>query len=255
MKKIFILMLFILIALPLFSKEFESPMSPYKDNYIISGDTEEDQVKLQISVKYNLFYPAKTGINFAYTQRSYWRIYDDSSPFVETNYMPEAFYIFESGNNIFGNYVIPYVDYIKASPIYHKSNGRDGLDSRSMNIYYGEIQVSYGDAINIGASGKVYGYYNKAKENEFINDYNKNYEANVFIKHRSRTVQFLDKEEINVRFAGDPTGKGWYEAELKFRILTTYVQPRFFIQYRDGYDEFMINYTEKNRAIRAGLVF
>lgn len=237
------------------AKEWENPMQPYKDNYIITGDSEEDQVKFQLSIRYNLFYPSKTGINFAYTQKSYWRIYDDSSPFVETNYMPEAFYIFESGDNLFNNYVIPYVDFIKVAPIFHKSNGRDGLESRSMNNYYGEMQVSYGDTVNIGVSGKVYGYYNTDKSNRDINDYNKNYEANVFLKLRSKRVQYLDKEEINVRFAGNPADKGWYEAELKFRILTTYVQPRFFIQFRDGYDEFMINYGEKNRAIRAGLVF
>ena len=252
-KLLFILLLF--IAVPLFSKEYESPMTPYQDNYIITGDSEEDQVKFQFSAKYNIFYPFNSGIYFGYTQRSYWRIYDDSSPFVETNYMPEAFYRFESGNNMFKDYVIPGVDYIQASPIEHKSNGRDMEDSRSINRYYGQVQLSVGQLVNAGVNVKVFGYYNKAKENADINDYNKNYEADVFLKLRSTSVKYLDKEEIHFKFGGDPTDKGWYAVEGRIRILSTYVQPKLFFQYRKGYDEFMINYSEKQESFRAGFIF
>lgn len=232
--------------------DYESPMTKYKDNYFIAGN---EDVKFQVSAKYNIFYPFDSGIYFGYTQKSWWKIYDSSSPFYETNYMPEAFIQFESGRNMFGDAVIPGIDYIKVSPIFHKSNGQDEADNRSLNLYYGEIQVSAGDIVNIGASGKVFGYYNKAKENYDINKYNKNYEANIFIKLKSKNVQYLDKEELNIRFAGNPAGNGWYEVEFKVRILTTYVQPKLFFQFRNGYDEFLINYNEKHKSFRAGLVF
>lgn len=255
MKKILMLILLLVIALPLMGREYESPMSIYKDNYFLSGDKIEDQVIFQISAKFDPFYPLDLGAYFAYTQKSHWKIYDNSAPFKENNYMPEVFFQFTSGKNIFNNAVIPGVDYIKASPIFHKSNGLEGAESRSINTYYGEMQVSAGEVLNIGASGKVFAYYNKSRKNEDINKYNKNYEANIFLKLRSKNVMYLDKEEINVRFAGNPTGNGWYEAEFKFRILTTYVQPKLFIQFRSGYDEFLINYNEKQKSLRAGLVF
>jgi len=254
MRKYIIMFIILFVSTVLYAREFETPMSPYQDNYIIAGDNDA-QVKFQFSAKYNILYPFNTGLYFGYTQRSYWRIYDESSPFVETNYMPEAFYRFESGNNMFKDYVIPYIDYIQVSPIAHKSNGRDELDSRSINIYYGQIQASRGDVVNAGVNVKVYGYYNKAKENKDINDYNKNYEADVFLKLRSKTVQYLDKEELHFRFGGNPMDKGWFAVEGRIRILSTYVQPKLFIQYREGYDEFMINYNEKQKSIRAGFIF
>jgi len=250
-----IFILLILIAATAWGKEFESPMTPYQDNYIITGDREDDQVKFQFSAKYNLFYPFNSGVYFGYTQRSYWRIYDDSSPFVETNYMPEAFFRFESGNNFLKDKVIEGLDFIQISPICHKSNGRDGLDSRSINTYYGQIQLSAGDVFNIGVNVKGFGYWDKAKENKDINDYSKNYEAGIFIKHRSKTVKYLDKEELHFKFSGDPTEKGWYMVEGKFRILSTYVQPKLFFQFREGYDEFMINYFEKQKSFRVGFIF
>jgi len=254
MKKIIILLTFLVMTFSANAKEFKTPMSPYQDNYIIAGDNDA-QVKFQFSAKYNLLYPFNTGIYFGYTQRSYLRIYDESSPFVETNYMPEAFYRFDSGDNMFKNYVIPFVDYIQVSPVSHKSNGRNELNSRSINIYYGQIQMSKGDILNVGANIKVFGYYNKAKENKDINDYNKNYEADLFLKLRSKTVMYLDKEELHLKFGGNPVNKGWFAVEARVRLLSTYVQPKLFIQYREGYDEFMINYNEKEKSIRAGFIF
>jgi phospholipase A1 len=259
MKKIliFIVACFMSISVLAEQKEYQSPMSSYQDNYFITGDFDEDQVKYQISVKYNLFYPFKSGVFFAYTQRSWWKIYDKSSPFYENNFMPEVFYQFESGNNLFGNYIIPYIDYIQVSPWSHRSNGReDGPDNRGEDKYYGEIQASVGDVYNFGVRAKVFGYYpTLAKENEDINDYHYNYEGGVFFKLKSKNVLYLDKEEIHVKWGGNPTNKGWYSVELTTRILTTYIQPKLFIQYYKGYDEFILYYNKKTEAVRVGLIF
>lgn len=255
MKKSILIILMCIISLNIYAKEYQNPMTPYQDNYFISGDEKEDQVKFQFSAKYNLLYPFNTGIYFGYTQLSYWKIYDKSSPFSETNYMPEAFYLFESGNNIFNDYIIPYVDHIKLSPFFHRSTGMDDYRNRSENKYYGEIQLSTGDVYNIGARGKIFGYYQKALENKDINDYHKNYQAEVFFKIRSKKVLYLDKEEISVTWGGNPSDKGYYRVQIAFRLLTTYIQPRIFVQYYKGYDEFMINYNQKTEAIRAGFIF
>ena len=118
-----ILIFFFLAMFAAYGKEYESPMSMYKDNYFIAGGT-DDQVKFQVSAKYNIFYPANIGVYVAYSQTSWWKLYDYSSPFYESNYMPEAFWEFTSGDNCFNNYKMPYVDYIRISPIYHRSNGR-----------------------------------------------------------------------------------------------------------------------------------
>ena len=254
MKKTFISLCIILVSITVLAeqKEYENPMSTYHENYFIMGD-ENDQTKFQVSAKYALFYPSKVGLYAGYTQRSLWNTYDKSTPFAETNYMPEMFYRIENNNNLFDwNLVI--IDYIQLSPIFHKSNGRDGLDSRGINTYYGQIQLSYGEVYNIGVNIKGFNYYTKSKKNSDIEDYQGYYEADVFFKLRSKNVQYLDKEELHVKF-GSGKDKGWVCGEMSFRILTTYVQPKLFIQVYHGYGEWIIDYNKKDTTIRAGLVF
>jgi len=208
-----------------------------------------------MSIKYNLLWPFESGIYFAYTQLSYWKIFDTSSPFKDNNYMPEVFYKFESRRNLF-NIFIPGLDYVQISPYSHRSNGREsGPADRGEDKYYGEIQVSKGQVYNFGARGKVFNYYHIANGNKDINDYHKNYEASVFFKLRSRNVKYLDKEEISFSWGGNPLDKGWAMGEISLRILTTYIQPKLYIQWFHGYDEFMLNYDKKTSAVRAGLIF
>jgi len=253
MKKIFIY-LFIFISTIIYAQEkpYESPLTSYKDNYFLLGNM-EDQVKFQLSLKYNLFYPNSTGIYFAYTQLSHWYVYNDRDTFY-TMYQPEIFYRFESGNNIFKNFIIPYVDYIQTSPFSHCSTGVEGNDHRSIGTYYGQIQLSIGEIYNFGINGKYFRYYEVADKNKDINDYKKNYEADLFFKLKSSEVEYLDKEELHFKFGGNPLNKGWYCIEGQIRIITSYIQPRLFIQYWHGYGEFMVNYNQKENNIRVGVI-
>lgn len=236
-----------------FGAEYENPMSTYHDNYFVAGDV-EDQVKIQLSAKYNLFYPSHAGAYFGYEQMSNWFVYKGRDTFY-TMYQPEAFYRFESGKNIFKDYVISGVDYIQFSPIKHCSTGVEGEDHRSINQAYGQIQLSVGEVYNVGINLKGFRYYTRDEQNRDINDYKKFYEAEAFFKIRSKTVEYLDKEEVKVKITGNPIGKGSIEGTLTFRLISSKIQPRLFVQYFRGYGEFMVNYNKKSEAIRAGFVF
>jgi phospholipase A1 len=237
-----------------YGSEYESPMQIYKPNYFIFGDN-QDQVKFQISAKYNLIYPSDIGLWLGYTQKAFWHLYSSSSPFWEFNHEPEIFYCYNSKKNIF-DYSIPYIDYITLSPFWHKSNGRDGEFSRSINCYYGEVQASVGQKINIGTIIKVFGYYNKAEENPDIAKYMGYTEGTLFITLKSQNTQFFDKEYLYIKGGGNfKSQKGWYEAGLKIRLLTTLFQPFFYLQFFQGYGETMVNYNKKDTALRAGLIF
>ena len=262
MKKILTLII-LLVALTAFAEEnkYESPMSVYQDNYFVFGDS-TDQVKFQVSAKYAILYPSKIGIYAGYTQESWWKLYDKSAPFYETNYQPELFLRIQSRDNILGDMNFGLIDYIQLSPIHHMSNGKDGLDSRSLNDYYGQIQLSAGQHYNIGTNVKVFNYYNKASKNKDIEVYKSYYEADIFFKIISTDILFLDKEELHFKFGGydktdykDKKYTGWYCIEAQFRIVTSYIQPKFFIQYFDGYGDKMIEYDKKEKALRAGIVF
>ena len=254
MKKLFIV-LFILVSSLLYAeeKQFENPMSMYNDNYIIAGDV-DNQVKFQISAKYNLLWPSQTGLYIGYTQLTNWFIYNHRDTMYST-YEPEFFYCYESGHNIFNDSKIPFVDFIRVSPIEHNSTGVEGINHRGINIYYGQIQFSYGDVYNIGFNIKGFNYYSVSNYNKDIAEYKGYQESDIFFKLRSTKIEYLDKEELHFKFGGYSVSKGWYCIEAKFRIISTYVQPKLFIQYYKGTCEFITYYNRKDNVVRAGFVF
>ena len=253
MKKIILTGIFLLLSINILASTYEAPMSIYNDNYILAGN-KTDQLKFQISAKYNLLWPYNSGIYLGYTQMTHWWMYGNRDT-MHTQYQPEFFYRFESGNNAFEDYVIPYVDYIQVSPFYHCSTGVEGENHRSVNEYYGQIQLSVGDVYNFGTNLKVFGYYEKDENNKDINKYKKNYTADFFFKLRSKTVQYLDKEELHCTIGGNPLGRGFIQGEIIVRLMTTAVQPRVFVQYFRGFDQYMTTYNIKETCIRGGLIF
>ena len=253
MRKFLISLLLILITVSVIAKEKEEIISTYKDNYFLFGNN-QDQVKFQLSVKYNLIYPSETGLYLGFTMIDHWMVYNGKDTMYQ-GYMPEVFYRLESGKNLFNNLVIPYIDYFQCSPFNHHSTGVEGPLHRSMNMYYGQVQASIGDVYNFGVNVKVLGYYDISDMNPDINKYRKNYEADVFFKLKSRTVQFLDKEEFHCTVSGNPLGNGFYQLEAKVRIITSVIQPKFCIQYFSGYTQFFQTYNQKDESLRLGLVF
>ena len=226
------------------------PFQPYNTNYIISGDG-EDQVKAQFSFKYALVYPFEIGLYFGYTQLMIWDLYKPSSPFRELNYNPEVFWTHDF------NYGA--LDRIQVGMYEHKSNGRDGLASRGMDRGYGEVQLSFGSRINAGIILRGWGYYHKAGNNEDIQEYIGYGRGELFVQLLSGGT-WTDRERIYVRggtgsqIIADTPLRGWFEIGLKTRIITAYIQPSLYVQYYQGYGEYMLDYNVKQKAVRIGLM-
>lgn len=255
MKKIYQGITFIvifLISVCLSATEYQSPMSLYKDNYFVAGD-DDDQVKFQFSAKYNILYPAETGLYIGYTQISWWTCYEGSDTF-SSNYQPEVFYKLESIKNPF-ELDLGLIDYIQISPIQHSSTGVEGKDHRGINIYYGQVQMSIGEVYNFGLNMKGYGYYSRNKRNKDINDYRHNYEADVFFKLKSISNWYIDKYELHAKCVGNPFDKGYYMIEGICQIFSSRIQPKLFCQWNDGYGVNMVTYNKKEKEFRAGLIF
>ncbi|MCH9813285.1 MAG: phospholipase A [Epsilonproteobacteria bacterium] len=86
----------------------------------------EYQLSFQKPLTYNLF-GWNEYVSFAYTQRVWWKLYDESGPFRETNYLPELFMIIPTSDAIDEKYNL------KAVKVgyRHQSNGQEGYHSRS----------------------------------------------------------------------------------------------------------------------------
>jgi len=111
----------------------------YEDTGVHSAKRAETE--FQVSIKYdmaaNLF-----GLNeiytVAYTQLSFWQLYEESAYFRESNYNPEAFVTFPISE-------VDNLDFLKALRVgfAHQSNGRGGDEERSWNYLSATTYMQY----------------------------------------------------------------------------------------------------------------
>lgn len=86
----------------------------------------EFQLSFQKPLTYDLF-GWNEYISFAYTQQVWWKLYDESAPFRETNYTPEVFMILPTPDYIDEAYNLKALKF----GYRHQSNGGEGYASRS----------------------------------------------------------------------------------------------------------------------------
>jgi phospholipase A1/A2 len=113
----------------------------HRPNYFATGFTSRTQVKFQFSIKYELW-PNRSGhaLYFAYTQKSLWDVYAQSSPFRESNYNPELFYSFHHvrpGRTWRGCRLVS-----EQFGIDHESNGESISRSRSWNRIFAAMSAA-----------------------------------------------------------------------------------------------------------------
>ncbi len=241
------------------------PLSLYKPMYILFGNR-EDQVKGQFSFKYDILSGIieYSGLYVGYTQIMAWDLYEKSSPFIDVNFNPELFWKIESKKNIFNNFNFSVVDYFQLGLCEHKSNGENGLNSRSWERSYAQVQISYGEIFNFGFNYKYFVMYTKNfdETNRNIQDYIGSSEAMVFIKYKEVDGK-IGKGELyaKVGAGGGINGynfkKGWQEYGIIFPSFLPNL--RAYIQIFHGYGEFMFDYNVKNdtrvgTAMRIGLI-
>ncbi|MBT8344042.1 MAG: phospholipase A [Sulfurovum sp.] len=120
------------------SSKYKRYFSAYNENNLptyLSSYTEyesnieaEYQLSFQKPLAYNLF-GWNEYIYLAYTQQVWWKIYDESAPFRETNYTPEAFMILPTSDHWDEKYNLKALKF----GYKHQSNGEEGYASRSWN--------------------------------------------------------------------------------------------------------------------------
>lgn len=153
MKRLFILLLIVLLCIPGFTqirndvprynpdsvrKELDKRpyFSLYKDNYFIGGTTigskptnKNSDVKFQLSISQRLTkskLPFDTYLFITYTQKAFWNVFQESLPMYDLNFNPG---IGLSHLVIHRNRLIGQVSLL----IEHESNGKDSIWSRSWN--------------------------------------------------------------------------------------------------------------------------
>lgn len=134
--------------------------------------------KFQLSFKYRLFREdgwaaERVGLlddlYFGYTQFSLWDLGDESAPFRDTNYKPGMFYEVNTRRR-----TLDWIDgFGLRAGFEHESNGRDSVDSKSLNILYVRPRLMMGneEKLYFEIAPKAYVYVGNLGDNADIADY------------------------------------------------------------------------------------
>ncbi len=149
--------------------------STFEPTYFADGKNGSNLAKFQFSFKYRLHLPDDPrsrgfldNLYFGYTQTSIWDLSAPSVPFRDTSYQPQLFYYVEDTgvkSSLFTRLGV-------SAGIGHESNGKDGDESRSINIAYVRPTVEFGNLNdNHLTLSPTFYYYLSKSGNRAIADY------------------------------------------------------------------------------------
>src|SRR6185295_14449257 len=115
--------------------------------------------------------PHLNNLNVGYTQRSLWDVQAPSSPFFDTSYMPELFWESLVPAESINGGGAHWLGYHAGGQ--HESNGRDGPESRSINLAYVRPIVNFGslEGWNVIFVPKFFAYFMNENDNADIARY------------------------------------------------------------------------------------
>lgn len=225
--------------------------------YFIYGGGQSD-AKFQLSFKYRLigergtiaqYAPWASGVHLGYTQTAFWDLSSESSPFSDTVFKPSLFY-----EKHFEN-----VDFILAdahasisSGFEHESNGRGGLDSKSLNVIYVEPSITYpvfGD-LKLDLKLRALAYVGDLSDNPDIRDFRGNGSLSIGVGDPN-ALMFKTEMRGNIG-----TGKGNLVFNLSYpldKLFYNNLDLYLFGQLYTGYGESLINYNRRDTRLRFGV--
>lgn len=230
-------------------------LSAYAPIYAVYGPGTNSAVRLQISFKYQLFGARSdgsgegswlNGLHFGYTQRMFWDVEADSSPFRNIDFQPELFYELDAGE------IADDVRLGAQLGVRHESNGREGSASRSLNTIYIHPAVSapLGGGYRITAGPRLRVFVGDLSDNPDIRDYRGN--TGFFAelgKEDGLRLSAFGRADLG-------SGKGAIEANASYpldKLLGGGPEVYLFGQGFVGYGENLLDYDVHVTRLRIGI--
>ena len=229
----------------------------YDPVYFLIGGSGGMSAKLQMSLRYRLFddkgaiarrLPWIDELCFSYLQTSLWDLGDLSKPFHDSSYRPRVFYSNYDLMRVADGHVRLGIE----GGFGHESNGKDGLDSRSIHLAYARPTLPFGDpeGKRFYVAPMIYQYMER-EENPDIADYRGHVDLLVGYGRKSG-LDFWGTFR-----KGDVGNRGSVELNISYPLsrlsggdLTGWLMAQYF----NGYGESMVDYNHKLDAqFRFGL--
>lgn len=220
----------------------------YKDNYFITGiPTNQEITKYTADAKFQLSFrqrlsksvlPFNSLLMLTYTQKSFWDIYQKSSPFTDNNYNPGL---------ALAKPIIVHnkLEGIGILAFEHESNGiGDSLESRSWNYFV--FTGTYFYNLYFTFQAKIWAGWADSENADLFNY--RGYGL-IAINYRSLNDRIWITAIINPRkrFEGINT-----QLELSLK-LTPKANQYLFLQWYNGYGESLLEYNQFSSMIRMGI--
>lgn len=236
-------------------RTFVGRLAPHDSIYFLFG-ADDPAAKFQFSFKYRLLdlqedVPAATtrhSLFFGYTQRSLWDIGADSSPFFDSSYIPEIF--LESSRKP--------VAHPAAGPAWlglqagarHESNGRSGLESRSLNTLYVRPVFALGQVGGWKAilAPEVFGYVSDLDDNPDLADYR------GYIRLRGALIKVDGPALVIALYSGKRLDRLSVQLDLTLPVTLKAVdlEAYLMLQYFNGHSESLRTYNRVTDGLRLG---
>lgn len=220
----------------------------YKDTYFVTGIPMNQKITrntadaiFQISIKQRLtksILPFNSFLYLTYTQKAFWDIYSESSPFRDNNYNPGigiGKYIIKD-NKLNGGILVAFE---------HESNGREEKDSRSWN--YISINGKYFINMLLSVGIKAWIPYVDGGENKDLLTYRGL--GTISLNAITSNRKWWLTTELTPR-------KGW--GNINTVISVSYkpsekLNQSFFLRFSDGTGESLLNYNRYSMNLRVGI--
>tara|TARA_Y100001956_G_scaffold2885_1_gene2918 strand:- start:859 stop:1872 length:1014 start_codon:yes stop_codon:yes gene_type:complete len=211
------------------------------------------EVKYQLSLKvpvYTGFSDPDQAIYTAFTLKSYWQFYnkDISSPFRETNYEPEVFWVnfLDDENVLWGD------EMALVLGLSHQSNGRSQPNSRSWNrIYANFIWENRGFVFSLKPwyrlpeDDKLDVLEADGDDNPDIHKYMGHFEFSGVYRFKEHEFGFMVRNNLH------SDNRGALQLDWSFPI---WGRLRGYAQYFNGYGESMIDYNADIERFGIGIL-
>lgn len=237
---------------------------PHRDNYILPVSYNDAQyqppantdypvdkpdnleVKYQISLKSKLWQDVlgqKMDLWFAYTQQSYWQLYNvnESAPFRETNYEPELLLNLRPDLEAYG-FKLRTVTF----GLNHQSNGRSEPLSRSWNRIVGSVGIERGPFTLLAKGWYRIPESRRDDDNRDINRYMGPGELQGYFRWGSQRLGVTLRN--NCRFHDN------HGAVLVDWSMPLLEKVGLYVQYFNGYGENLLDYDRYANRIGVGFI-
>lgn len=242
-------------AIALIRRSFVDRFAEHDPVYFIYG-LDDPAAKYQFSFKYRLLTfgapdtpdASNNTLQFGYTQRSLWDIDGASSPFYDTSYMPSLFFESLAPARQDGGW-FTWLGW--QGGYQHESNGKDGVDSRSLNTLFVRPGAAFGslDGWHLIVSPRFRAYFGGLDDNPRLKDYRGYAEWSVTLgKNDGPSLTYTG-------WAGKDFGHLTTQLDLTIPLRMKIVDFGTFllIQYYNGYGESLRDYDRSSETARIGV--